>query len=173
MECCSGAVGIVRKAALITLIGFGVVVLSGPAIAVVGALLPFAVVGGLVWLVIQTAIRGPRVVGNMVRNGARVIFALPLWVAGRAWGGIKWVGSTALGLTGLALAIVLPTVAGAVLGGVLGVIGGMEHQDIEGRVPAGIAIGAGIGVVAGIMRRWPTQKRVLNVLPAAPRQQPV
>jgi hypothetical protein len=167
MECCTGPAGIFRKIALMTLIGFGVLVLSGPAIAIIATLLPFALIGGLVWLVVQALLLGPRVAGAMIRNTFRVVFGGPIWLLKRGWAGVKWVGGTALSLAGTTLSMIVPTVAGAFLGGVLGLIGGMEHNDADFRIPAGMAIGAGIGIVAGVLRSRPKQ-RVLTVLPATP-----
>jgi hypothetical protein len=167
MECCTGAAGIFRKIAMMTLIGFGVLVLSGPAIAVIATLLPFAIVGGLVWLLVQAILLGPRVVGGMIRGVFRVVLGGPLWLLGRGWAGVKWVGGTALSLAGTMIGMLVPTVAGAFLGGVLGLVGGMEHNDADFRIPAGMMIGAGIGAVAGVLRGRPRQK-VLTVLPAMP-----
>jgi hypothetical protein len=167
VECCTGPAGIFRKVALMTLIGFGVLVLSGPAIAVIATLLPFALVGGLVWLLVQAVLLGPRVAGAMIRNTFKLVFGGPIWLLKRAWGGVRWVGGTAFALAGTALSMALPIAGGAFLGGVLGAIGGMEHNDADFRVPAGIAIGAGIGLVAGALRSRPKQK-VLTVLPATP-----
>ena len=50
MENLQGPTSMIRKAAVITLIGFMVVMLGGPAIALVGTLLPFALVGLLVYV---------------------------------------------------------------------------------------------------------------------------
>src|SRR5207253_2204377 len=54
------------------------------------------------------------------------------------------------GVLGVALRIILPTVAGAILFGILGVIGGMNHHDADFRVPAAVLIGAGIGALYGL-----------------------
>src|ERR1700693_2953917 len=78
VACFTGAAAIFRKVVLMTLIGFGVVVLSGPAIAIIGTLLPFALVGGLVWLLVQPILLGPRVVWGTIRGGVRLVLALPL-----------------------------------------------------------------------------------------------
>ena len=169
MECCTGAAGIFRKIALMTLIGFAVLVLSGPAIAIIATLLPFALVGGLVWLLVQGILLGPRVAAATIRNVFRLVFGGPLWILKRTWAGVKWVGGTTLRLAGTALGMLVPTVTGAFLGGVLGLVGGMEHNDADFRIPAGIMIGAGIGAVAGVLRSRPKQK-ILTVLPVTPNQ---
>jgi hypothetical protein len=49
MICCSRPLGVLRSLVCLALIGVAVVVLIGPALAVVGVLLPFAVIGALAW----------------------------------------------------------------------------------------------------------------------------
>ena len=52
-------------------------------------------------------------------------------------------------------------ISGAILFAILGVIGGINHQDAEFRVPAAILIGAGIGALYGAFRTRSVQKVVV------------
>ena len=49
MSCCSQPFGMVRTLVCLALLGVAVIVLIGPALAVAGVLLPFAVIGALSW----------------------------------------------------------------------------------------------------------------------------
>jgi hypothetical protein len=167
MENLQSTGAIVRKVCLMTLIGVGVVFLAGPALAVVGTLLPFALIGALVWVAVQAVVAGPRVAGRTVRAGARTAFRLvsagPIWLGRNVIGGVGFMGRTVLSLLGFAFRILLPTVAGLVLGAVLGLIGGIKHDDAEVRIPAGAVIGAGVGFLAGALRGKKSTKTVAKV----------
>ena len=49
MFCSSRPLGLLRSLVCLALLGLAVIVLIGPALAVTGALLPFALIGGLAW----------------------------------------------------------------------------------------------------------------------------
>jgi hypothetical protein len=166
MVCMQGAANVFRKLTLITLVGFLVVVLSGPALTLLGVLLPFALVGLLVWIPFRALMLARQGGWSAVRAGARTalrrVFTVPLWILSRVAGGLGWIIRFAFGIVGFVLGLLLPTIAGAILGAVLGIIGGMEHQDAEVRVPAGAAIGATIGLLAGATRsRQPRRIKVI------------
>jgi hypothetical protein len=75
------------------------------------------------------------------------------------------------GLIGLALRMLFPAVAGALIFALLGVIGGVTHQDAEFRIPAAALIGAGIGALYGALRTKPAPRViVLKAAPAAGNQ---
>jgi hypothetical protein len=65
---CYGPLGLLRSLVCLSLLGFAVTVLIGPAVAVVGTLLPFALIGGLVW----GGYRGSRSLVRRLRTGRRV-----------------------------------------------------------------------------------------------------
>ncbi len=159
MEHTQRAAGLFRQIVLITVIGFLVVVLAGPVLTVVGVLLPFALVGLLVWIPIRLFMVGRQggmaAVGSTVGTTARKILAVPGWLITRFGRAVKFVFGTALALVGLVVGIVFPVLVGGVLGGTLGVIGGLEHHDALVRVPAAVAIGAGIGLLTAL---WPATK---------------
>jgi hypothetical protein len=162
MENVQGTAVLLRKIALWTLIGVGVVFLSGPVLTVVGVILPFALVGALVWLVIQAIIAGPRAVGRTIRTvggGAlHLIVAGPRWAGRQVFRAVRFTGATALAGLVFLSRLLFPTLAGAILGAVLGVVGGIQHDDADVRVPAGAIIGAGVGLLAGAMWRKPATK---------------
>jgi uncharacterized membrane protein len=152
MEHLQSSTDILRKLALWTLIGFVVLVLLGPILTVVGVALPFAIVGFLVWLAFRAVVSGPRAVGRTVGQTAGAIFrtiaAVPHWVGVQLAAAIRFATRTVRG----AVAMLFPVVTGAFLGGLLGAIGGMQHHDADFRVPAGVVIGAGVGLLAGALR---------------------
>jgi hypothetical protein len=186
MENLQSTAQLVRKIALLTLLGFLVIFLAGPVFTVIGVILPFALVGFLVWLPFQLFIvrkgidmpslqrageKGRHVVlgvplrlAAVVKKVVRTIFAVPLWIIGRIFAGVVFILRTVFGLIGFVLGLVLPTLAGAILGAVLGAIGGMQHQDLEYRVPAGAVIGASIGLLVGATRSR-SPKKVIVVRP--------
>jgi hypothetical protein len=173
MENLQSTGSILRKVCLMTLIGFGVVILAGPALAVVGTLLPFALLGALVWVLVQAFVSGPRMAGRTLRTGARTAFRVlsagPIWVGRNLLEVVRFVGRTVFGLLGFALRILLPTAAGVVIGGVLGLFGGMKHGDADVRIPAGAVIGAGVGFLAGALGGKKKSKPVVKVNGEQPR----
>jgi hypothetical protein len=144
-----------RKIAVMALIGFLVLTLGGPALALLGVLLPFILVGFLVWFVVRAAILGPLVVGRLigrtVRRVAYTVIAVPLWLGRQVGSGLRLTGRMVAG----AASILIPTAAGAVAGAALGALGGMQFHDADVRVPAGALIGASIGLVAVLWRSKP------------------
>src|SRR5713101_5481319 len=170
MKNIEGAAEVLRKVFIFTLVGFLVVVLAGPLLTVLGVLLPFALVGFLVWLPFQ----GFRLwrqggwpsIRHAFGRAVRTVFAIPVWLISRVAGGALWLVRGVFGLIGFVLGIAFPTVAGAFLGAVLGLIGGVEHHDAEVRIPAGAAIGGGIGFLAGATRSRQRVKIIRVVSPA-------
>ncbi|HEV3119875.1 MAG TPA: hypothetical protein VGY58_22640 [Gemmataceae bacterium] len=159
-----------RKAAIITLVGFLAVFLAGPVLTVAGVLLPFALVGLLVWIPFRAFMLwrqgGLEAVQASTKRGFGRILAVPVWLLATAFGGVRWIVGTAFSLIGFVLGLILPTLLGGVGGAVLGFLGGMEHHDADFRVPAGALIGAGIGLLAGAMRsRSPKRIVVIRHIP--------
>ena len=172
MEKLQSTVPILRKAAIITLIGFLAITLAGPLLTIAGVLLPFAAVGLLVWIPFKGIMMwkqgGWTALGGSVKRGLGRVVAAPVWLLARAFGAVGWVLSSVLGLVGFVLGLILPVILGAVGGGVLGAIGGFEHQDADFRVPAGIVIGAGVGLLAGALRSRSRPVRTVIVREAPP-----
>jgi hypothetical protein len=162
---------LLRKAAIMTAIGFLVIVLAGPIIGLIGTLLPFLIVGFLVWLVVRMVILGPivvgRFIGRTVRGIVSLILAGPRWVFRRVRGGVRLVGSGVGRVSGFARGIFWETLCGGAVGAMLGMIGGMNHQDAEFRVPIGAAIGASIGLLAAATRSRAPREQVAQAIPVS------
>jgi hypothetical protein len=169
MERVQEAVPIIRKAALITLIGFLVIMLAGPVLSLLGVLLPFALVGLLVWIPFRLFVIGRQGGWTAVRQTTgrvlRTALAVPGRIVARVLRAAGWVLGLVFGLIGFVLRLALPTVAGVILGGALGVIGGIEHNDVVFRAPAGALIGGGIGLLAGALRGRRPRPVIIRVAP--------
>jgi hypothetical protein len=170
MESLYSTADIVRKVGFLTLLGFLIVFLIGPVLTLLGVILPFALVGFLVWLPFRLFVQKrevnwsglPRRAGQVIRT----VLTIPLRVGGfivsAIVGLLRLVGS----VIGYALRITIPALAGALLFALLGAIGGVTHQDAEFRIPAAALIGAGIGALYGAFRTREVKKVI--VLRAAP-----
>src|SRR4051794_7088960 len=112
---------VVRQLAIITLIGFLVVTLSGPVLALAGVLLPFALVGGLVWVFFKALTLGPRVAlglaGSLIRGTFNVIAFIPRQLFGAAGFVLTKTGSAVRVVGGVMAPMVLGAVGGGILGG--------------------------------------------------------
>jgi hypothetical protein len=170
MESLYSTADIVRKVGLLTLLGFLIVFLIGPVLTVVGIVLPFALVGFLVWLPFRLLVQRkeinwsglPRRAGQAIRT----VLSIPLRVGGFIISAVIGLLRLVGGALGLALRITIPALAGAVLFALLGAIGGVTHQDAEFRIPAAVLIGAGIGALYGVFRTKEVEK-VIVVRPAS------
>src|SRR5579871_1420290 len=73
--------GVVRQLAILTLVGFLVVTLSGPVLALLGVFLPFALVGAGVWVLFKAVTLGPKVAFQMaaalIRGTVNVVLFIP------------------------------------------------------------------------------------------------
>ena len=156
MENLESTGNVLRKIALFTLIGFLVIVLAGPMLTLIGMLIPFALVGFLVWLPFHFLkigrVGGWAAVRDTAKKGLLKIAAVPVWLASHIVYGALWLLRTAFGLVRFILGIVLPVLGGAFVGALLGLMGGIEYHDADVRIPAGALLGAAIGLLAGILR---------------------
>jgi hypothetical protein len=168
MESLHSTAEIIRKVALLTVVGFLAVFLIGPVLTLVGVVLPFALVGFLVWLPFRLFVQRrqvnwsglPRKAGQVAGSILSIPVRIIAFVASLALGILRLVG----GVLGFALRIILPTVAGAFLFALLGAIGGVSHQDAEFRIPAAALIGAAIGLLYGVFRTK-EEKKVIVLRP--------
>jgi hypothetical protein len=146
---------LLRSLLYLSLLGFAVLLLSGPVLAVAGILLPFALIGGLTWA-------GYRVSHNLVRRlrgeQARPIFeevkAIPspapvLYRPVVAERPAPRKPSRLASLLGSALRIGIETACGAILGAALGVVAWQYGGGTVEFVLFGTAIGAVVGFVVG------------------------
>jgi hypothetical protein len=176
MERLQGTGDVIRKVAGITLIGFLVVVLIGPVLTVAGALLPFALVGLLVYipyrLLLASKQGGWPAVRDLGKKAVRTAVALPLWIGGRVTALVSFILRAVFRLIGTVFGLVFAVGTGAVIGAALGFIGGMEHHDLDMRVPAGALIGASVGLLALVLKSKPAARQAPVVAqPAAHVQQ--
>ena len=186
MERLHSTADIIRKVALFTCVGFLVVFLIGPVLTLVGVILPFALVGFLVWLPFRLVIQKkeinwsglPEKAGQIVRTVVSIpiriiatVLSIPIRIVAYVASAIIGLLRLAGGLLGFALRIIIPAVGGAFLFAILGAIGGLTHQDAEFRVPAAALIGATIGALYGAFRTRSVPKViVLRSASAAPNQ---
>lgn len=161
MEQLQSAKPVVRQLLIWTLVGFLVVTLAGPAIALVGALLPFAIVGGLVWLAYKALTLGPKVALQMMGATVRSLAAVILFLPKQALNLGGWVLARVESLLGLGLRMAGPVALGAIAGGALGYAGGVQYHDVAIRLPLGVAMGAGIGLLAFAVRSSPAKKQIV------------
>lgn len=172
MERPLSTLAVLRKVAFLTLLGFAVVMVAPPLFAVLSVFLPFALVGFLVWGAFQMMTHGQQVGWDRTREfgrgvcrmGANVA-AAPLGFIGVAAALGRHAGRKVYTAARLAGGLLLPMLGGALVGGALGAVGGSSYHDADFRVPAGLLIGATIGLLAGTLRRRPTSEP-LTVLPA-------
>ncbi len=163
-----------RKIGWLALLGFGVLVLSGPILAVLSVLLSvgavvlcFALVGFMVWSLFQFAIHGQeaasqriqamshhasQAVGQFARTCARIL-AFPFKVMVRVGDGllaVVWFMTLRIWLMArfLSKTSVL-TATGVVVGAVAGVLAGAANQNMDVTVPINAVIGGVVGTLVG------------------------
>jgi hypothetical protein len=185
-----GAFDLIRKTLLFALLGAGVVFLAGP----IGVVLGFAIVGFLVWLVINLLVNGFRSTGETVR---RTFGGLGHAIAGTARFGKKAVVSVVkfpakaavtvvkLPIKAAATAVKLPIMAWdkmwsvggnafvwffEIASGILaGVLIGAIYDKNTGIREVAVIFGALVGAVLGVLVAHSHKKRAsepLDVLPA-------
>ena len=157
--------GLVRQLAILTLVGFLVVTLSGPVLALLGVFLPFALVGAGVWVLFKAATLGPRVALGLAGGLLRGIFQAVIYIPRKLFAAAGIVLTKTGSAARIAGGAITPIVIAAAIGGVLGGVGGVQHNDPEIRIPVGLALGAGVGLLIAATRTRPAREQVLNVLP--------
>jgi hypothetical protein len=156
------AASIVRKLALFALIGFGVVMLAGPILAVLSVVVPFALVGFLVWGLFALVFQGKRLdwreVGAQVRQvgGAGLrLAAAPLRAFSGVLGGVLLVTwflwRKFWGTVWFVVEIALLAVTGVGVGALVGFLNRAQHPNLEVAVVGNAIIGGALAAVAGIV----------------------
>lgn len=182
--------GVFRKLALLVLIGFAVVFLSGPILAVLSMVLSFAAVfavfamiGFLVWFpfrmllvgrqaaladVQQLTAAAGRDFGRVGRAAARVL-TVPARIVTAILGTalqVSWfAGKTAFSTVRFVTGMAFLALFGAVLGALCGLAMTNGHQDAQSVMVMNTLVGAGLAVAAGIVLALP--RRSQPVSPAA------
>ncbi len=179
-----------RKIAWLTLLGFGVVVLSGPILAVLSVLLSvgavvfcFALLGFIVWSIFQFAIHGQAAASERIQamshnanqalaqfgRGCLRVVAFPVQVFVRVvdsiFLAIWFVLSRIWAMTRFLGKTSILTVTGVLVGLVAGVIVGVTHNNLEVTVPINAAVGGIVGTLVGAAlilreRKSPVQARL-------------
>jgi hypothetical protein len=166
---------ILGKLFYFALIGFIVLLLAGPviallsvalsmalailsfAIAVLAILLPFAVLGFLIWAPLQAAFSDKPVEWRKLGRMCKGILDLVLSMPRRAWSIMTYSSRTAhdklSGLSGNVGIVLFETFCGAVVGFMLGVmVGKMSAPPHDEMIGPGALIGAVLGALVGVSR---------------------
>jgi hypothetical protein len=187
-----------RKIGWLALLGFGVVVLSGPILAVLSVLLSagavvfcFALVGFIVWSIFQFAIHGQEAASQriqlMTHNATLAvgrfgqtcahILAFPFKVivrVGDAFLAAIWFLMLRFWLTArfLGKTSVL-TVTGVLVGLAVGVMFGVTHQNLDVAVPINAAVGGVVGTLVGAALILLERKSTVRFHPAMAGNRPL
>src|SRR5437899_777003 len=142
MESPQTAADVVRKVLFLAFFGFLALILAGPVLAVVSVfvslilsavaiVLPFALIGLLVWLPFQALVLGRHIQWHRIGQAGGVLFRGAFRALGQVVGGgfrfLRAVGGKVKAVALFFSRIVLDVVGGALVGGVLGVLGGQMH----------------------------------------------
>lgn len=163
-----------RKIGWLALLGFGVIVLSGPILAVLSVLLSvgavvlgFALVGFMVWSMFQFAIHGQeaasRSIQAMSRNATHAIgrfgqacarimafpFKAIVWAGDALLAAIWFVTLRFWLMTRFLAKTSVLTMTGVLVGAAAGVLAGMAHQNMEVTVPINALVGGVVGTLVG------------------------
>jgi len=164
MERLENTAAVVRKLVLLTMLGFLVVVLGPVIVTALSVVVPFALIGFLVWGGFQLVCHGRQVAWQHTREFGsglvavlRRLVAAPgrVFAAGKKGGLFAWRKAHALGRS--VGGILVQTLGGALVGGLLGVLGGLHYHDAVVRVPIGILGGALLGLGARVLLRGPAK----------------
>ena len=159
MEHASSPFLLAARIGLLAVFGFAVIVLIGPAVAILATLLPFVLVGAIAWCLVQLLVHGPQAAWRRLGEAGRLVVAS----AGRVGHAVTrlaqgtrslavraWRGSAA----GAKLAAEWGAVAlcGAGIGLAVGLVTGWQNHDREVAVPLNVVLGGlmASGVWAGM-----------------------
>ncbi|HEV3082781.1 MAG TPA: hypothetical protein VGY66_23555 [Gemmataceae bacterium] len=164
---------VLRKIAFFALVGFAVIFLTGPVVAMLSFiisaglfvlffLLPFALLGLMVWLPIRLIFgKGRNARRDLWRTGrfvGRAAVVMPARACGHVYTRTLGLGERLHQLTCFIGTIFVETISGALVGALLGAIAGFQTQAWHIAIPAGAVIGTGLGVIVGASRiRRPTE----------------
>jgi hypothetical protein len=181
---------VVTRIGMLGLLGFAVIVLAGPVIGIVGALLPFVLVGFLAWCLFQLVSSGPQATWRTLRQAGGVVgtatvktaqfcnraVAFPARTTVRVLQGTKqlagkaWRGLTASAKIGVEGGIV--TLSGAAVGALVGLITSWQsHEGYDVAIPPDAMLGglmaAGVWVAMTVIarKRVPVVEAVADLPP--------
>jgi hypothetical protein len=164
-----------RKIGWLALLGFGIIILSGPILAVLSVLLSvgavifcFALVGFMVWSIFQFAIHGQEAASERIQAMSRHatqalarfgqvcagVIAFPFKVIVKIGDGLLAVIWFMMLRTWLMARFLgktsVLTLTGVLVGVAAGVVAGMAHQNMDVTVPINAAIGGAVGTLVGM-----------------------
>lgn len=174
MQTLRATADVVRRIALLALLGFGVVILAGPILAVLSVLLSFAMVllsfalvGFLAWSAFQLLLHGRQVAWVNIRSlgqnlgrhlltlgqGLGRALAFIPWLVGLVLAGIFWVVRFVLRMTWattrFAAEVAFMALCGVAVGAAVGAGGWLPNQDPGLTVPMSALAGGVIAAVVG------------------------
>jgi hypothetical protein len=175
---------------MLALLGFAVLVLAGPVIGIIGALLPFVLVGFVAWCGFQLISSGPQATWRALRHAGGVLagatiktaqfcnraVAFPARTTVRAMQGSKqlavkaWRGMTKSAKVGVEGSIV--TLSGAAVGALVGLVASWQtHEPYDLAIPpdalmgAVMAAGVWVAMTVAARRKTPVVEAVAEVPP--------
>jgi hypothetical protein len=183
----SAPLDVLRKIALLALLGFGVITLSGPLLAVfsvvfslAAVILVFALVGLLVWFLFRTLYIGHRAAWQGVRElgghaggllystgrGLGRMLVFPFRVVHGVIGGtlraVGFLGKKTWIATRFVVEIALVALTGVLVGVIVGAITGAMNHDAETAIPANALVGGSIAAMAAIAMTFLEKKPALR-----------
>lgn len=165
-----GLPGFLKGLLLLALMGFALIFLSGPVLAlfsvlftifvvVFSLLLPFLVIGLLVWLPIrflfrgrQEAVRGFYRAGQGWCRASVVPLQSGVHVCRRAYEAGRSAGRKGHDLGRLLGGVIVEAVCGALVGVLMGAIASTQYRPAETPLALGALIGGSLGMVVGVSR---------------------
>jgi hypothetical protein len=156
------ATTVIRKLVLFSLIGFVVVMVSGPVLALLSVVIPFALVGFLVWGAFALVFQGKRLdwrevganVHRVAEAGLRLV-AVPLRAVGGVLGGgllvLAFLWRRFWGTVWFAVEIALLAATGVGVGALIGFINRAQQPSVEVSVVGNAIIGGALAAVAGVV----------------------
>ena len=167
MDNAASASGVLRRLAFFAILGFMVVILVGPVVAVISAFFavavtllsvffPFALIGFAVWLP-YTILQGRPVPWKQIYDTGKGIvqFALiwPMQAGRKLWTGAVHLTRNAADRAYHYGHIVMEMIAGALLGGLIVTVVRWDHPGPYAEIALGAFIGLVVGTVIGTANR--------------------
>ena len=173
-----------RKIVFFALLGFGLIFLSGPVIALFSfilsaalvfffVLLPFMLLGLIVWLPLR-ALFGSRghARRDLVETGklvGKAAFVMPMRTCGHVYARARCARARmrerAHTVTSFLGSILLEMISGALVGALLGAIIGLQMDALQFSIPIGAFIGSSLGLLVGASRARQPREALSSQLP--------
>jgi hypothetical protein len=170
-----GSTDVMRKIAVLALVGFGAIVLSGPILAILSIVLSlgtvvlgFALVGFMIWLPFRILVAGQQVAlqnvhalgHGLARAGGQVFWlaSLPFRWAARLSAGVLFLLLALLRLafstTRFVLEVSIVAGVGALVGALIGLVFDSASPDLGLVIATNALAGSVIGALVAIVMTW-------------------